>query len=489
MARLDVYVAVGFSEPPQDTAVIVGSTAVLNGIASGSGPLSYQWKRSGTNLVDGERVDGAKSSALTIMATRTNDDGNYTVSVANPASGPTNAVVRLMVLVPATFTSVTNLVGRQGAFLSFTNKATSNYPISYGADGLPAELSLDSATGVISGIPQVTGVYNVILYATVAALTPSVTTTGQLAITLTTGVPGITSARAAGGKQGLAFSYTITASNNPVSFSASVLPTGLSFNPANGVISGPPIVSGTFPITIGVANQYGSDSRMLTLVITSSVPVITSTPSATGTENQAGFTYTIQASDNPTQFGASGLPLGLTLNTNTGAITGTPLYGGFFTVPIWAINAWGTGTTNLILNLDYATLGGLAVTDVTHTWSKPYVLDFSFSLRDGDDPSTNSPVVRPPIQLQVLCMEDGVPIGSENPYILENADKKQFKGMLVLDYTYSMLAAPGAIDAMQGAAKLLINEEPAHALFGIYEFHAEYVTPQMVTTNPATTNG
>jgi hypothetical protein len=38
---------------------------------------------------------------------------------------------------------------------------------------------------------------------------------------------------------------------------------------------------------------------------------------------------------------------------------------------------------------------------------------------------------------------------------------------------------------MQSAAKLLINEEPANALFGIYEFHADYVNPQLVTTNPA----
>ena len=46
-----------------------------------------------------------------------------------------------------------------------------------------------------------------------------------------------------------------------------------------------------------------------------------------------------------------------------------------------------------------------------------------------------------------------------------------------------MLAVPGAIDAMQAAAKLLINAEPAHAQFGIWEFHAEYVNPQSVTTN------
>ena len=483
VATLDVYLPVGFSVPPQNTAVIVGSNAVLRVTASGSEPLSYQWQEGGTNLANGGRISGATSDVLTITATTTNDAGDYTVSVSNPASALTSGVATLTVLVPATFTSATNLVGRQGAFLSFTNTATGTIPITFGADGLPAGLSLDPDSGVIAGIPAVMGVFDVVLYATVAAMTTTITTTGQLAITLTTGVPGITSERVAGGKQGLAFSYTITASNDPVSFSTSVLPTGLSFNPATGVISGPPIVSGTFPIAIGATNQYGSDSQVLTLVITSSVPVITSAPSASGTENQSGFSYTIQASDSPTLFGASGLPLGLTVDTNSGAITGTPLYGGTFTVPIWAINAWGTGATNLILDISYATLGGLAITDVATNWAKPYLLNFSFSLRDGTDPATNSAVVVPPSLLQVECMEDGVPVTSETAVILEKGVKKQLKSALVLDYTYSMLAVPGAIDAMQAAAELLITEEPAHALFGIYEFHAEYVNPQWVTTN------
>src|SRR5437016_3365437 len=52
---------------------------------------------------------------------------------------------------------------------------------------------------------------------------------------------------------------------------------------------------------------------------------------------------------------------------------------------------------------------------------------------------------------------------------------------LVLDYTYSMFSVSGAIDAMQSSAELLINTEPAHAQFKIYEFHADYIPPQQVT--------
>ena len=397
VARLDVYVPVGFAVPPRNTDVLVGSNAVLSVTASGTEPLSYQWRESGANLADGGRISGATSNRLTISATTTNDAGDYTVSISNPASALTSAVARLTVLVPVTLTSDTNLVGRQGEFLSFTNTATGTTPILFGT--------------------------------------------------------------------------------------SSVLPAGLNLDPATGVISGSPIVNGIFPIIISAANQCSSVSQALTLVIASSVPAITSATTATGTENQSGFSYTIQASDSPTIFGASGLPLGLTIDTNTGAITGTPLYGGTFTVPIWAINAWGTGATNLVLDIRYATPGGLAITGVVTNWAKPYLLNFSFSLRDGPDPATNIAVMVPASQLHLVCMEDGVPVTSESGVLLDNGARKQLKSALVLDYTYSMLAVPGAIDAMQAAAELLITEEPAHALFGIYEFHAEYVNPQWVTTN------
>ena len=354
--------------------------------------------------------------------------------------------------------------------------------ITFGADGLTNGLSLEPTNGIISGIPLTTGVFSLTIYATNAAMT----TTGQLVLTFTTGAPAITSALAANGKQGQVFSYTIVANNNPTALSVSVLPAGLNFDPVTGIISGPPIVSGIFPITITASNQFGGDAQVLTLTIASAVPSITSARTAAGAENVAGFSYTIRASNTPTTYGASGLPLGLSVNPTNGVISGTPWFGGTFTVPVWAANAWGTGTTNVVMTISYATLSGLAITDVVNTFSKPFLLDFSFSLKDG-----TNPVVRPPSQFQVVCMEDGVPISSEAPLILDSvmgSNSKQLKTFLVLDYTYSMFVVPGAIDAMQAAAELLISEEPPHALFGIVEFNADYMAPQFVTNSLTTTN-
>ena len=351
--------------------------------------------------MDDGRIIGSTSNVPTIAATTTHDAGNYTVSVSNPASAITSAAAVLIVLEPARITSPMNATGLQGAYFSFTITATGKNPITFRADGLPGGLSLDPATGVISGWP---------------------------------------------------------------------------------------LVSGTLPFTIVAANQDGSDHQVLTLTIASSAPVITSATTLTWTEeNPTNFNYTILASNSPTQFGASNLPLGLNLDAATGVISGTPLYGGIFTIPIWANNAWGTSSTNLVLTNSYAPITSLAIANVTRNWSKPYLLDFSFSLRDG-----TKPVVRPPSELQVMCMEDGVPISTiEAPPILASvmgSGTKQLKTILALDYTYSMFVAPGAIDAMQAAAQLLINEEPPHALFGIIEFNADYMDPQFVTNRFTSTN-
>jgi hypothetical protein len=480
VATLSVLIPVGPGVPlPSTNYVVLSNNAVFTISPTGSAPLSYQWLQDGTNLVNGGRISGATSNILTIAATVTNDESGYSVIITNPVSGPlTSSVTRLVVWVPATFTSPTNFAWRQGLFMSFTNTATGTLPITFGVDSLPRGLSLEPTNGVISGTPLVTGFFsNITLYAT----NPAMTTTGKLDLTLTTGAPGITSSLFASGKQGNAFNYTIVASNNPTSFSASALPAGLNLDPFTGVISGAPIVSGTFPVTIGAVDPYGSDSQVLTIIISSSLPVITSSRTAFGTEGQTNFSYRIRASNTPTSYGVSDLPVGLMLNPTNGIISGTLGAGGTYTFLISANNAWGTGSTNLVLTVGYTAPSGLAIADVTTAWSKPYLLDFTFSLRDGTNRATSNPLVRPPSELQVVCMESGVPIQSEAPLILQSAASKQLKTHLVLDYTYSMFVVPGAIDAMQAAAELLIDEEPPHALFGIVEFNADYMTPQIVT--------
>ncbi len=79
-------------------------------------------------------------------------------------------------------------------------------------------------------------------------------------------------------------------------------------------------------------------------------PVITSLTTATGIVGTA-FSYQITASGSPTSFGATGLPAGLTVNTSTGLISGTPTANGPSTITLSATNSGGTGTASLTLTV------------------------------------------------------------------------------------------------------------------------------------------
>ena len=63
------------------------------------------------------------------------------------------------------------------------------------------------------------------------------------------------------------FSYQVTATNNPTSYSSSVLPIGLSLDAGNGLISGIPTDSGTFYITLHATNANGTGDLSLSLTI------------------------------------------------------------------------------------------------------------------------------------------------------------------------------------------------------------------------------
>jgi hypothetical protein len=78
-------------------------------------------------------------------------------------------------------------------------------------------------------------------------------------------------------------------------------------------------------------------------------PVITSGSTATG-QVGAAFSYRIQASNSPASFGATGLPGGLSVNSTTGLISGTPTTAGTsIPVTISATNPGGTTEAQLRL--------------------------------------------------------------------------------------------------------------------------------------------
>src|SRR5207247_2356000 len=163
--------------------------------------------------------------------------------------------------------------------------------------------------------------------------------------------PKITSATTASGTVGVAFSYQITADQSINTYGATGLPAGLTVNTNTGLISGTPTAAGTYSVTISATNANGTGTATLTLTINPPPPAITSPGTATGTVGVA-FSYQITATNNPTSFNATGLPGGLTVNTTTGLISGTPTTAGTYPVTISATNSRGTGTSTLVITIN-----------------------------------------------------------------------------------------------------------------------------------------
>ena len=164
---------------------------------------------------------------------------------------------------PPAITSALTASAITGNAFSYQIAAT-RLPLSYNATSLPSGLVVDTGTGLISGTPQVNGVFNV----SISATNSGGTDTKTLVLTISLPPPPvITSSLAVQAAVSAPFSYQITGSNNPTSYNATGMPAWLSVNTGTGVLSGTPPAIGTFTATITATNAGGSDSKTLNIEV------------------------------------------------------------------------------------------------------------------------------------------------------------------------------------------------------------------------------
>ncbi|MGA8429097.1 MAG: immunoglobulin domain-containing protein [Candidatus Sulfotelmatobacter sp.] len=119
--------APAISSQPSSQTVNSGQTATFSVVASGTSPLSYQWKKSGT------AIPGATSASYTTPATTSADNGSqFEVSVSNSAGSVTSAAAMLSVnSAPSIMTQPSSQTVSVGQEATFAVVASGTAPLSY----------------------------------------------------------------------------------------------------------------------------------------------------------------------------------------------------------------------------------------------------------------------------------------------------------------------------------------------------------------------
>ena len=233
---------------------------------------------------------------------------------------------------------------------------------------IPAGLTYSFLTGRLSGIPTVASnatstfsvqdSYNAVATTTstvnftvYSAITATATTTAQ--ITEVGIATSFTPLRATGGSG--TYIYYVVSGN---------LPPGLTLNSSTGLVSGTPAASySTATVIFGVRDSAGGQAAATSSVSYTTYSLITATANTTAQTMEAGvqisaFTPLVAAGGSGSYIysvlGAPPLPAGLTYNSSTGLLSGTPTLGlGAITLTFTvADTVGGVATTTSAVNIN-----------------------------------------------------------------------------------------------------------------------------------------
>lgn len=195
---------------------------------------------------------------------------------------------------------------------------------------LPAGLSLNTSTGVVSGTPTAAAVAATY---TVTATDGATSATATITITVTGTATISPASQTVSGRVGAAITpttaYTDTGLTSEYFVIAPALPAGLTFNSSTGVLSGTPTeakAATTYVVTASDGTNFANATIRITIAAVPAMSPATQTVSATvGTAITATTAFTASTVTGTRTFSVSpALPAGLALNTTTGVVTGTP---------------------------------------------------------------------------------------------------------------------------------------------------------------------
>jgi hypothetical protein len=335
------------SAQPENQSVKVGQAANFSVTASGSGMLTYQWKKNGA------AINGATAASYTTPATTNSDNGSTFAAVVTDGSGSvTSSTATLTVTATAVAPSITaqpaNATVAAGQAATFSVTANGTSPLSYQWTRNGASIS--GATSRSYTTPATASTDNGSTFA--VTVTNSVSSASSNSATLTVNLPPSITAqpasRAVNAGQTASFSVTATGTGT---MSYQWKKNGTAIGGATAASYTTPATTGSDngeQFTVTVTDTVGSVNSNSALLTVNAVPSILAQPASQTVNAGQAATFSVSASGSGTltyQWKKGGAAIsGATSASYTTPATASSDSGSQFSVTV--TNSIGSATSN-----------------------------------------------------------------------------------------------------------------------------------------------
>ena len=352
-----------YTSPKEGTVSV--ALAANKTVGGGTAPITYAVTAGAVPA--GLSLSSSTGNFSGTPTAATSGAGNALTVTATDANGFTatgNITIDIAVYPTVSGSLVRSMVNKAGYSRTFTGSG-GHTAYSWSSDGLPSGLSINSGTGEVTGTPSGAGTFTALIRLTDALGVQAVSAAQIVEIATILNIGGSYNAAPTRGQTYL-FQPSVSGGFMPRAFSisAGALPAGLTLDTANGTISGALTTQANYTATLRVTDADGSTAQMAFNVNVSGDLSITGDIPATGTTTVAfsGDNLGVTGGTAPHSWSVSSgiLPHGVTINTSTGDLTGTPTTAGTynFTIRVTdANNSWAEFSDTVVV-ASYPTLSG-----------------------------------------------------------------------------------------------------------------------------------
>ncbi|HXN52595.1 MAG TPA: putative Ig domain-containing protein [Candidatus Acidoferrum sp.] len=280
----------GDSTPPPPPAITVSvspsaavsidqaqTKAFTATVSNDVGAKGVTWTVAGGGTLSNTTTGAATFNAPASVAANL----TVTLTATSVSDATKSASVKITVTPLPAITSTSLVNATVGTAYSVTLQMTggvSPFTWSIASGTLPAGLSLNASTGVISGTPTAPGTSNLTFQVTDSG-SPAISATSALTITVDAASLTISTTSLPNGTIGAAYTGGVqaTGGTQPYTFTITVgaLPAGLAINSATGAITGTPSAAATSNFTVHVTDSSGpaqSADKALSITVNPSGP-------------------------------------------------------------------------------------------------------------------------------------------------------------------------------------------------------------------------